>query len=134
MCSKSESMVRNYSIETERGITTIRFSHEFVAEDILSAIDAVAAENNLNELRLWDLSRGNSNLTAEELQKLADYARSRFLLPSKVAIVAPKDLEFGLSRIYEVYREEGLVKHRVFRTEQEARVWLSSENTMQTIC
>lgn len=126
-------MARNYSVEVENGITTIRFFCGFVVDDIRSAIDNVAAENNINELRLWDLSKGSSNFTATDLRSLAEYGQSRFLLPSTVAIVAPKDLEFGLSRIYEVYREEGLVKHRVFRTEQDARDWLSSEGTMQTI-
>lgn len=128
-----KSMARNYSIEAENGITTIRFFRDFVVDDIRSAIDNVAAENNLNELRLWDLSKGSSNLTATDLRMLAQYGQTRFLLPSTVAIVAPKALEFGLSRIYEAYREEGLVKHRVFRTEQDARDWLSSENTIQTI-
>lgn len=118
-------MARNFSIKTNNGITTIRFLHEFDMDDIRNAIDAVAAKNNLNELRLWDLSMGASNFTATDLRQLAEYGKSRFLLPSKVAIVASKDLVFGLSRIYEVYREEGLVKHRVFRTEKEAVAWLT---------
>ncbi|MCW8956944.1 MAG: hypothetical protein OQL09_08680 [Gammaproteobacteria bacterium] len=96
-------------------------------DEIKSAINTIAVKNNMNELRLWDLSNGIFDLTETELRELAEYGKSSFLLPSKVAIVAPKNLEFGLSRMYEAYREEGLVKHRVFRTEQEARAWLTGQ-------
>lgn len=120
-------MIKNYLIEAEDGVTTVRFTQKPGMNDIQSAIDEVAEKSYMNELRLWDFSNGSSNITETDLHQLAEYGKSRFLLPSKVAIVAPKNLEFGLSRMYEVYREEGLVKHRVFHTEQEARAWLTGE-------
>ncbi|MFW2373933.1 MAG: hypothetical protein ACN4GM_12485 [Gammaproteobacteria bacterium] len=122
-------MIKNYLIEFKDGVTTVRFKHHPGMNDIRSAIDDVAAKNNMNELRLWDFSNVGSSLTEAELRQLAEYAKSRFLLPSKVAIVAPESLEFGLSRMYEVYREEGLVKHRVFRTEQAAYAWIKENKT-----
>lgn len=118
-------MFNIYSINNIGGIITIRFSCESGMDDIKSAIDAVAESSRMNELRLWDLSCAALNPDNTQLRQLADYARSRFLLPSKVAIVASEDLVYGLSRMYEIYREEGLVKHMVFRSEREARTWLS---------
>lgn len=118
-------MANNYSIEAKNGVTTIRLYKETRAQDIRNAIDAVAEKNIMNELRLWDLSRLNSDFTNDQLHQLAEYSKSRFVLPSRAAIVAPSKLVYGLSKIYEAYREEGLVKHRVFKTEDEARIWLS---------
>lgn len=118
-------MVHIYSIDKFGGITSVRFSRDPGLEDIKSAIDAVAENSKINELRLWDLSCVVINPGSAQLRQMADYARTRFLLPSRVAIVASDDLVYGLSRIYEIYREEGLVRHRVFRSEEEARTWLT---------
>jgi hypothetical protein len=43
---------------------------------------------------------------------------------SRVAIVAPADLYYGLSRMYEAFREPSRLVIRVFRDLREARVWL----------
>jgi len=118
-------MGSNYLIESKDGITTIRFSVDPKLEDICNAIDDVA-EHYLNDLRLWDLSNGFS-LTDTHLQKLAEYGKSKFLIPSKVAVIAPQDLAFGSARVHDVYRADQLVEQRVFRTEQEARAWLISQ-------
>jgi hypothetical protein len=43
---------------------------------------------------------------------------------SRVAIVAPADLYYGLSRMYEAFREPSRLVIRVFRDLPEARTWL----------
>jgi hypothetical protein len=43
----------------------------------------------------------------------------------RVAVCAPADLAFGLSRMYEVFRQPSGIHLRVFRTIEEARVWLA---------
>ncbi|MFC1813927.1 hypothetical protein ACFL03_14680 [Thermodesulfobacteriota bacterium] len=118
-------MGSKYLIESKDGITTVRFSIDPGLDDICNAIDDVA-ENYLSELRLWDLSNGFS-LTDAHLQKLAEYGKSKFLIPSKAAVVAPQDLAFGVARVHDVYREDEFLEQRVFRTEQEARAWLISQ-------
>ena len=114
----------NYSIVSTDGVTTIRFFKEPGFDDICSAIDDIV-ENYLSDLRLWLFSCG-LNFTNIQIKQLAEYAKSKFLIPSKSAIVAPKDLDFGLARVHDVYREDGFVEQMVFRTEQKARVWLKS--------
>jgi len=51
-------------------------------------------------------------------------ANSSRRLARTYTIVIPDDLAFGLSRMFEVYREGELADHVVFRTEEEARTWL----------
>ena len=43
---------------------------------------------------------------------------------SRVAIVAPADLFYGLSRMYEAFREPSPLEIQVFRELREARAWL----------
>ncbi len=117
-------MNKSYSIETTDGITIVRFRQKPGFEDICNAIDDVS-KASLGPLRLWDLSCG-IDVSATELEQMAKYAKTKFLTPSKAAIVAPMDLAFGLSRIHEVYRNDDFVEENVFRTEQEARNWLKS--------
>lgn len=45
--------------------------------------------------------------------------------PTCVAVVAPSDLAYGISRMWEVYVEPTLWKTRVFRSRPEANAWLA---------
>ena len=116
-------MDKIYSLETKDGITSIRFSKTPEMTDLVVIIDYLS-ENNLYERRLWDLNPCGLNLNINQLQEIALYGKSKFRKPSKLAIVASDDLTYGLSRVFEVHREEELVKTKVFRAEQEARTWL----------
>ena len=118
-------MAPNYRIESQDGITTIRFPTTPELDDIRRAIDDVV-ENYLSGLRIWDFSNGFS-LTDAELKQLAEYGKSKFSIPSKVAVIALNDLAYGVARVHDVYREDGFCDQRIFRTEQEARAWLLSQ-------
>ncbi len=115
-------MATIYQIESKDGITTIRFSTNPGLDDICKAIDDVV-ENHQSPLRAWDFSNG-FNLTDAELKKLAAYGKSKFSIPSKVAVIASNDLAYGVARVHDVYREDGFLEQQIFRTEQEARAWL----------
>ena len=62
-------------------------------------------------------------MTTTELNQIAEQGKSKILIPSRLAIVAPEDLSFGLSRVFNVHREDQFINQQVFRTEQEALVW-----------
>jgi hypothetical protein len=57
-------------------------------------------------------------------QALAPYAER---IGGRVAIVAAEDIHFGLSRMGSVYSESVGVEAEVFRTEEEALVWLGAK-------
>ena len=119
-------MNKNYRVDITDGITTVCYSKAPGMDDIRSSIDEAAAINR-SGLRLWNFSSGSLNLSSAQLQELSEYAQSKFLPPSKVAIVASEDLAFGLSRVYEVFREQEQVELEIFRIEQEAIDWLKKE-------
>ena len=82
-----------------------------------------------SEIRmLWDLRDAQFDLTSTEVRELADFAR---MLVSgatvRTAFVAPRDLEFGLLRMFEVLREGKGVQTSVFRDKERALEWLGND-------
>lgn len=116
-------MEKNYSIDIIDEVLTIRFRTAPKLDDLYGALDEVLARKP-SKLRLWDLTKGGLTLTTQQLQGIAKYGKSLEFHPSKVAIVAPDMLSFGLARMFEVYREKESIEHGVFHTEEEALAWL----------
>jgi hypothetical protein len=71
----------------------------------------------------------STNVTPAALRQVARIFAATDTRPeeSRVAIVASADLAFGLSRMYEAYRDSSGLPLRVFRTLEEARAWLGLE-------
>jgi len=117
-------MGKNYSIATRDGVMTIRFSNAPGVEELFAALDD-AAEGDPTRLRLWDFSSTGLRLSADEVRAVADYSRTKQFPPSRIAIVAPDDLAFGLSREFGAFRVEEQWRIEVFRSVEEARAWLT---------
>jgi hypothetical protein len=122
-----KKMKKNYTVEIADDVTTVRFFIKPGPDEIRKSIDDVASIN-ASGLRLWDLSAGGWDLTSEKLEEIADYAKTKLMLPSKVAIVAPKDLSYGLSRVYEALRRQEGLEIEIFRDEQKALSWLKTDS------
>ena len=120
-------MSKIYNIKHEDGITFIELSRRPVYEELVEIIDDIA-DNYPYELRLWDLSVVGLALDNNEIQNIAQHGKKRFTRPSRMAIVAKQDLAYGISRVFEVYREEIGSSAKVFRDMNEAIAWLKSES------
>lgn len=83
--------------------------------------------NNINQL--MDISQGTLMLSTQELKLVAHtfHAAEKLLGDHrKLAVVAPSDIDFGLSRMYESFFPAGPeVKIEVFRSLEKARDWLA---------
>jgi len=84
----------------------------------------------MNELT--DLSEGDaSQITTDGLRKLAVFTEQIFRKNevefSKTAVYAPKDLAYGLSRMYEVMIDESPENFQVFRDIDKAKRWLTNK-------
>ena len=105
------------------GIVQVRFVRPPQVEDFCRALDEVV-ELDTNQFRLWDFSCG-VNWSSAELEKIAAYAKTTVRVPSsKIAIIAPDDLTYGLFRIHDESRVDEYSEQIVFRTETEALHWL----------
>jgi hypothetical protein len=77
---------------------------------------------------VWDLRGAELDFSTADVRVIA-----RFVLdrqpdppPSKVGFVVARDLDFGLARMYEVFREHPATELRVFRDLDEAMAWARS--------
>jgi hypothetical protein len=68
----------------------------------------------------------SSDLSSRSLREVAAAFRAHDKSPehSRVAVVASADWAFGLSRMYQAYRDDSPLSLRVFRDIREARAWL----------
>ncbi len=78
--------------------------------------------------RLWDFRDADLGpLRPVELRAISEYARTHESagIEVRVAALAPSDLEFGVSRMYEAIAEgTDRERHGAFRDESEALAWL----------
>ena len=108
--------------ETERVVLTGRVE----IEDVLEAIDALTADGVfVSRKRLWDIRACELVLTASDLREIAAVGKSRDIPNSRGALLVSSNVNFGLSRMHEVFRQtDGHAVH-VFRDESEALAWLA---------
>ena len=112
----------SYSIEQHQGITHVRFDSYASVEEIDDASEQLSQMRNA-EKRLWLFEEG-VDLSAQDVRSIADRANGRDFPRSWVAIVANKNIAYGLSRMYAVFRTVDNITVKVFTNEGEALTWL----------
>ncbi|CAB5090000.1 hypothetical protein D3OALGA1CA_844 [Olavius algarvensis associated proteobacterium Delta 3] len=127
---KVEPLLEHCTIQTVDGLTTIHFSRAPTIGEAKIVIDKLADERSYH-LRLWDFGDIFFNFSMDEIREIAEYGKSKFLEPNRMALVAPQDLAFGTLRAFEVYRQEDTHSiPRVFRAKAEAIDWLAEQRTL----
>ncbi|MCP3875060.1 MAG: hypothetical protein GY699_18150 [Desulfobacteraceae bacterium] len=116
--------------EPENDLTIFTVIGKVEKNDIKDAI-CDFYENSVTANVLWDLSKSDlSEIKSSDVKRIADlsnvYADKRPF--GKTAIVSSDDLIFGLSRMYELNKDEDNLpfKTRTFRDIDKAYKWLLS--------
>ena len=115
-------------IDEEKNIAHIKLSGQFSKKAILSAFDlAVSDERYKNGMgRLWDFRNADlSSFDTATVMEMAHYSK-RFppgINSVNVAFVVSRDLEYGLSRMFQM-SSEAKTPIQVFRTMAEAEKWM----------
>jgi hypothetical protein len=110
---------------------TIYAAHGSISgDDVKNAIRAFYEQGPVTKNVLWDVSLAVlQELSSEDVRQIAHVPRKSLDLRKggKTAIVAPGDLAYGLSRVYQTSSgAEGLpFKLQVFRDAEKARAWLA---------
>ena len=116
----------NYFVSSFKGIVT--------DDDLLNSFKSFYESelwiSGMNELT--DLSEGDaSQITADGLRRFAIFTEQIFRKNgvefSKTAVYSPKELSFGLSRMYEVMIDESPEHFHVFRDIDKAKRWLTDK-------
>jgi hypothetical protein len=116
------------SYESDIDLTTFAVEGEVTADDIWEQTFAFLSAKP-SKLALWDFTAGTIQLiSSQELKEIA--RRGGNILDKiddgKVAIVAPKDIDYGITRVFQVFSEMEHFPLEVatFREKNDAREWL----------
>ena len=103
-------------------------NEEITFEEIRSSYEAILShpdyQDGMNSI--WDVRNADaSKLDTHEIIRIASYFESKLRnRPEyKVAIVVSRDLEYGLSKIYQVASADLPAKIRVFDNFEKAKKW-----------
>ena len=115
-------------IDEEKNIAYIKLSGLLSKKIILSAFDLTVSDRRYKNGmgRLWDFRDADlSSLEAETITEMAQYSL-RFppgINDVKVAFVTDRDIEYGLTRMFEI-SSEAMTPIQVFRAMDEAEKWM----------
>jgi len=124
-----------YSIDHERRLVVARAHGVFSPEDVFGyQRDAWSRNDIAGYDEIVDMSDVESIVQppVENVRDLASLAAEMDMgsAPSRLAIVAPSDIAFGLGRMYQAYRESDARSHKevaVFRHREDALAFVRRE-------
>jgi hypothetical protein len=115
-------------VDQDRDLTTYVVTGKVSVKPIVPLLEELYSAAATLYL-LWDFSQADASETkTSELNEIFTFSKekARVRKEGKRAIVAPRDLEYGMGRMYEIFAD--VYKHpvplRVFRTRDEAMKWL----------
>jgi hypothetical protein len=119
--------------DEEKYIVYIKLSGRLDKKFILSAFDLSVSDKRyrIGMGRLWDFRDADlSSLDNETIVEMAQYSKKfpRGINNVKVAFVVFRDLEFGLTRMFEMSSRAKTPIH-VFRTIAEAEEWMMPQRS-----
>ncbi len=121
-------MSLNYNIFTTEKVVIVIGKGTVTEDDF---IDQVTKQINDSDYRfemntIYDLRNCRYEGGHEKLKDLARKMVVSDIIkqPSKTAIIADRDLEYGLARVYSALAEDSKVDYEVFRSCKDAMCWL----------
>jgi len=119
-------------IDEDKNIAYIKMTGSVSSVEVLSAFDAAVSADNykMGMGRLWDFRDVDlSSINSETIRQMAKYSLSfpPGINDVKVAFVTAKTLEYGLTRMFEMFSTEAKSKVRAFKTMDEAEKWMIEE-------
>jgi hypothetical protein len=130
------SMPVKSTIDPNSGVIVHAVSGDVSFDEILRALDRIVDHPlyQPGSAALWDFSGAAADkLDTKGLRNLVGRVRERLGNRGtgyKVALVAPRDLDYGLARMYQAYASELPIALSVFRSSGEAWDWLSEDTKL----
>lgn len=77
---------------------------------------------------VWDFREAQFDMSSTDTQIIAQFIfrQQPATPPLKTAFVTQRDVDFGMARVFEVYRQDPRTVFRVFRDYEEAICWARS--------
>ncbi len=124
----------NYTIIKELNVVYVECAGDIREDDIIEqAMQQLHDPEYSQDMNtLYNFQNGVFSGGVEKLKKLAKKMSDPNVIqtPSKTAMVAPNDLEYGLSRMYSMLAVGSLVEYEAFPTMKEALDWLGIPDSL----
>ena len=119
-------MPLSLEIESGTGVVIGTVTGTMSLEDTKQAAETIWANPEWRgKAVLWDLRGATVQLQAAEVRQLAEFILGgQPDAPPRVAFVPGRDADYGLARMFEVFREHVATEVRVFRDWDEALAWV----------
>jgi hypothetical protein len=113
-------------IEPETGVAIAACSGTIGAKEAREGASALWSHPDWNGIAVvWDFRAARFELSPSDTRAIARFVlqNQRATPPARVAFVAERDVDFGMARIFEVYRKQREIDFHVFRSYDEAVAW-----------
>jgi hypothetical protein len=122
--------------QPETGIHVVNIGGNVLPGDLIEMLKVLWQDDTYIGLAhaIWDFTESDTNYYFEDIFKLFEFVKEAKQLrgPHTLAVVAPHDNEFGMSRMYAMLSEVEGPKVNVFREIAPATSWLQEQMLVQT--
>lgn len=124
----TDNMIDEIQTRVIDGVTVKSVTGSPSLRQVLAAVESIYSDTVTSDV-VWDFSEGSSaRLSAEDLQRIVLLVKRRAAARKggRTAMIAPGDLEYGMGRMLEVFRDLAQIEFefRVFRSAADASRWL----------
>lgn len=124
-----------YCVDQGRHLLLTVMEGAVTMEDLFAYVDAVISEFKcIDFCELITIGESTTSLTSNEISELASRTNALFgLQPAnyiRTAIVAPSNLGFGLSRVFQSHQNRSSEEFAVFKELKQATDWLELEQSL----
>lgn len=117
-------------IEKDSGVAVVTCSGLLRFDDARQAAEELwKAPDWPGVSAVWDFRASQFDVSASDVREIARFilAHQREPPPERMTFVAPRDVDFGLARMFEAFRYDPRTSFCVFRDHYEAIVWARSQ-------
>lgn len=118
------------SVDPESGIAVATARGVLRLEDAQEAASALWATRGWSgRSAVWDFREAEFDVSSRDTREIAEFIlRSQPTPPpERIAFVTPRNADFGMARMFEVFREDPKTAFRVFREFEEAMSWAGAD-------
>lgn len=120
--------------DSQAGWHVITFSGLILPNDLIEMLKELWTDPGYASATraIWDFSGCETDYHFQDIFGLFRFvqANKQQRGPGMIAVVAPKDMEFGMSRMYASLGEQSEPLLKVFRLLKEAQDWLGEQQTV----
>jgi hypothetical protein len=125
-------MAVSVQIESKTGIAIITCSGVLRLNDAQESAAALwRSPGWLGKAAVWDFREAQFDLSSSDVREIAQFILQNqpATPPSRMAFITGRDVDFGMARMFEVFREDPRTMFRVFRDYDKALFWAQSVET-----